>query len=140
MRKLAALILIAVVGMSLVVCGGGAGNARARTEVGVLLKEWSVTPSIEEARAGTVVFQVRNEGSAPHQLVVIKSDLPPEQLPVTNGTIAATQVRVLESMDPIGPGATGEVRFDATPGKFVLLCNVPGHYQQGMAAAFLVEP
>jgi uncharacterized cupredoxin-like copper-binding protein len=99
-----------------------------------------VIAAVEEAGEGTVVFKVRNEGSMAHQLIVIKNDLPPEQLPVANGAIAMSQVRVLESIDPIAPGATGEVRFDATPGKFVLVCNVPGHYQQGMAAAFLVEP
>lgn len=140
MRKLGALVLGVVVAGLLVACGRDGGEATVRTEVGVSLKEWSVTPAMEEARQGTVVFEVRNEGSVAHQLIVIKNDLPPDHLPVANGAIATSQVRVLESIDPIAPGATSEVRFDATPGKFVLVCNVPGHYQQGMAASFLVEP
>ena len=139
MRKLVALISGIAVAASLAACGGG-GEARARTEVNVSLKEWSVTPSTTEARDGTIVFKVRNDGSVAHQLIVVKNDLPPDQLPVANGQLATSQVRVLESIDPIAPGATGEVRFDATPGKFVLVCNVPGHYQQGMATSFLVEP
>jgi len=40
----------------------------------------------------------------------------------------------------VAAGSTSDLSFDATPGKYVLVCNVPGHYQQGMAAGFLVEP
>jgi uncharacterized cupredoxin-like copper-binding protein len=136
MRKLMAFSLAGVLAMAVVACGGD----KRSTAVGVALDEWSVTPTVAEAREGTVRFEVRNDGTMAHQLIVLKSDLPPEMLPVANGAIAMAQVRVLESIDPIAPGATGEVRFEATPGKYVLVCNVPGHYQQGMAASFLVEP
>jgi uncharacterized cupredoxin-like copper-binding protein len=139
MRKLLALAVACTFAAALLACGGSDGDTE-RTEVGVSLKEWSVSPSQTEARPGTVTFEVRNEGSMPHQLVVIKSDLPPEMLPVANGDIATSQVRILESIDPIGSGATAEVRFEATAGKYVLVCNVPGHYQQGMTTSFLIEP
>jgi uncharacterized cupredoxin-like copper-binding protein len=137
LRKLWVLALACVLTVAYAGCGG---DGEEKTSAGVSLKEWSVTVSAAEATAGAVTFQVRNEGSMPHQFIVIKNDLPPEMLPVANGAVAISQVNVLASIEPIAAGATTELRFDATPGKYVLVCNVPGHYQQGMAASFLVEP
>src|SRR5687767_5300432 len=135
MRKLMALILGCVVAAA-VACGGDERS----TTVGVALDEWSVTPSIAEVREGEVAFDVRNDGTMAHQLLVIKNDMPPEMLPVANGSIALAQVNVVRSIETVDAGSTAELSFDATPGKYVLVCNVAGHYQQGMAAGFLVEP
>ncbi len=134
MRKLTALISCVVA--AAVACGGDERS----TSVGVVLDEWSVTPSVAGVREGKVAFEVRNNGTMPHQLLVIKNDLPPEMMPVANGSIALSQVNVVRSVEAAAAGSTSELSFDATPGKYVLVCNVPGHYQQGMAAAFLVEP
>ena len=136
MRKLMAFALVGVVVLVVAACGGDERS----TDVGVVLDEWSVVPAIAEIREGKVSFEVRNDGTMSHQLLVIKNDLPPEQLPVANGAIALTQVNVVRSVESVAAGATAELSFDATPGKYVLVCNVPGHYQQGMAAGFLVEP
>jgi len=137
MRKLMTLALLCMLALAASACGG---DDTESTQVSVTLKEWEIESSASQAPSGTVVFAVRNDGSMPHQLIVIKNDLPPDMLPVSGGSIAMSQVKVLESIDPIGPGATGTVRFETTPGKYVLVCNLPGHYQQGMAAAFLVDP
>ena len=69
-----------------------------------------------------------------------RNDLPPEMLPTANGAIALSQVNAVASIEPISAGATTELRFNVTPGKYVLVCNLPGHYQQGMATSLLVEP
>ena len=135
MRELMALILGCVMS-AVVACGGDEPS----TGVDIVLDEWSVVPSVADVREGKVAFEVRNDGSMAHQLLVIKNDMPPEMLPVANGSIALSQVNVVRSLDAVAAGSTAELSFDATPGKYVLVCNVPGHYQQGMAAAFLVEP
>jgi len=135
MRKLMAMILAGVVAAA-AACGGDEGS----TDVAVVLDEWSIAPSAAEVREGKVTFKVQNDGTMAHLLFVIKNDLPPEQLPVANGSIALSQVNVVRSVEAVAAGSTSDLSFDATPGKYVLVCNVPGHYQQGMAAGFLVEP
>ena len=135
MRKLMALIL-GCAAAAVVACGGDERS----TDVTVVLDEWSVTPSVAEVLEGKVAFEVRNDGTMAHEVLVIKNDMPPEMLPVANGTIALAQVNVVRSLEMVAAGSTAELSFDATPGKYVLACNVPGHYQQGMAASFLVEP
>ena len=136
MRQLVVLAWTVAVVTLVSACGGDEKSTRT----GVVLDEWSVTPAMAETEAGKVIFEVRNEGSMPHQLVVIKNDLPPEMLPVANGSLALSQLNVVRSMEAIAADATSELQFDATPGKYVLVCNLPGHYQQGMATSFLVEP
>jgi uncharacterized cupredoxin-like copper-binding protein len=135
MRKLMALSLGCVVATA-VACGGDDRSA----SVGVVLDEWSVTPSVAEVQEGKVAFEVRNDGTMAHQLLVIKNDMPPDMLPVANGSIALAQVNVVRSVEAVAAGSTAELSFEASPGKYVLVCNVPGHYQQGMTASFLVEP
>jgi uncharacterized cupredoxin-like copper-binding protein len=49
-------------------------------------------------------------------------------------------VNVVLSAEAVAAGSAADLSFDATPGKYVLVCNVPGHYQQGMASSLLVEP
>jgi len=136
MRKLVIFALACMLVLALTACGGDEQS----TDVSVVLDEWSLTPSIADVREGKVTFEVRNDGTMSHQLFVIKNDLPPEQLPVANGSIVLSQVNVVRSVQAVAAGSTAELSFDATPGKYVLVCNVPGHYQQGMASAFLVEP
>ncbi len=39
----------------------------------------------------------------------------------------------------IDPGATGWVTLDLKPGRYELVCNLPGHYRAGMYAELDVE-
>ena len=50
-----------------------------------------------------------------------------------SGTVVA---KVEESS--LGPGATAHAVLDLSPGKYVLICNISGHYKQGMYAALQV--
>jgi uncharacterized cupredoxin-like copper-binding protein len=38
------------------------------------------------------------------------------------------------------PGQSGDLSAELQPGKYVLFCNVPGHFMAGMWAVLTVEP
>jgi uncharacterized cupredoxin-like copper-binding protein len=40
----------------------------------------------------------------------------------------------------LDPGASGSLAVDLKPGKYVLICNVPGHFASGMWTEFTVKP
>ncbi|WP_245474327.1 sulfocyanin-like copper-binding protein [Mesorhizobium sp. M2A.F.Ca.ET.042.01.1.1] len=40
----------------------------------------------------------------------------------------------------LDPGASGTLTVDLKPGKYVLICNVPGHFATGMWTEFTVKP
>jgi uncharacterized cupredoxin-like copper-binding protein len=89
--------------------------------------------------AGTVTFAVSNVGAMPHQMVVLKTDVAADKLPAGDGGKASEEGRVGATTD-IAPGGDDQyLTFDdLEPGKYVLICNVPGHYGLGQYASFEV--
>ncbi|MPZ50247.1 MAG: hypothetical protein GEU75_13280 [Dehalococcoidia bacterium] len=123
-------------------CGGGGVK-----EVKASLKEWSITPEVSQIESGKVRFVVANDGSEPHELVIIRSDLSSDALPVVDGKVDEERVDIIDEIEPFAAGTTEQKTVDLEAGKYVLICNiverVPGepvesHYEKGMRTAFLV--
>jgi uncharacterized cupredoxin-like copper-binding protein len=112
----------------------------------------SLVPFVDSAPAGDVTFRVKNLGTIEHEMIVLKTDTPFDQLPVADGgdppapvTTGADKVdegaSVGETGDPnLQPGETRTFTITGmTAGKYVLVCNLAGHYQMGMRAPFTVS-
>lgn len=109
------------------------------TDVSVALASaspFSLIPTVGSAKAGKVRFIAANFGTMTHEMVVVKTDKTPKQLAESNGT-ADESTSVGEAAD-IAPGETKTVTLDLKPGRYILLCNLPGHYAAGMYHAFVV--
>jgi uncharacterized cupredoxin-like copper-binding protein/mono/diheme cytochrome c family protein len=114
--------------------GGGGGNG-----IGVTLSEFKVTPASTSTAAGDVTFNVSNQGAVAHELVVIKTDLAADALPQKTGAVDEAAVNVAKKTANIASKKSENLSVTLTPGKYVLICNVPGHYQAGMHAEFTVQ-
>jgi uncharacterized cupredoxin-like copper-binding protein len=82
---------------------------------------------------------VTNKGSLAHELVVFRTDMTIGDLPIgSDGKVdeSAGQVIGEIEVDELQPGAEASATFQLGSGKYVLLCNLPGHYAQGMRSAF----
>jgi uncharacterized cupredoxin-like copper-binding protein len=135
------LIALAMLGTA---CGGGkpgASGADASGRVTVELKEFTLTPASSSAPAGEITFVARNVGTIDHQLVVLKTDLDPSAVPVRNfkADEMAPGVKKAGEIKEFKPGSAATATFDLDPGRYVLICNVPTHYNGGMRAAFAVR-
>lgn len=121
--------------------GGGATPTPAAQKVAVELGEWTVKPSSATVKAGRVEFAATNKGQLAHELVVFKTDVASGGLPVKDGQADEAAGTVIGEIKPeeLGPGKTDSHAWDLSAGRYVLLCNVAGHYQAGMHAAFTVE-
>jgi uncharacterized cupredoxin-like copper-binding protein len=106
------------------------------TRVRVQLVEFKVLASVSTVRAGKVTFVVRNAGRLPHMFVVIKTNLAPGAVPV-KGARASEQGKV-GAIPVFAPGKTRTLTLTLKPGKYVLICNVPGHYLAGQRTGFRV--
>lgn len=92
--------------------------------------------------AGTVSLRVTNTGALTHELVVLP--LAPGQQPGgrpvgTDGTVGETGSLGEASAtcgaghgDGIAPGAVSWLTLILRPGRYELICNLPGHYAMGM--------
>ena len=122
-----------------------AAPAGAQQQVAVSLNDspFEVTANPSSVAAGAVDFQVSNDGAGlPHNLRVIRTDLAPDALPVDSSTnmVDESQVNVVASTSQdLAQGAMETVSANLTGGNYVLICNIPGHYDDnGMYTAFTV--
>lgn len=148
-------VFAALVALSLIAasCGGGAKETSGgKTEPGLKtegggetvdaeLKEMTITASPSSIAAGSVTFAATNVGTIDHELVVLKTDLAPDALPVKDGKVeeAGTGIQAIGEIEEFAPGKTESATFNLEAGKYVLLCNIASHYQAGMRAAFTVS-
>jgi uncharacterized cupredoxin-like copper-binding protein len=112
------------------------GAAPTKTLVKVQLKEFKVLPSPTTAKGGAVSFSVKNIGKIAHEFVVLKTNLPPAKLP-TKGS-KAVEIGRVGIVGPLKPGISKSLNLTLKAGKYVLLCNLPGHYQAGQRVRFTV--
>lgn len=106
--------------------------------VAASMDEFSITADAS-ADANGVTFRVKNAGAIAHEFVVIKTDLGVDALPQAGGVVDESQVEVVGRIDQYAGGETREATFNLAPGNYLLICNLPAHYQLGMTTAFTVN-
>ena len=107
--------------------------------IGVTLADFTVTADPDSASAGEVTFDVTNDAEQIHEFVVFKTDLAADQLPTDEGgdvDEAGAGVELVDEIEDIEGGSTQSLTVNLDAGSYVLICNLPGHYQQGMHAGF----
>jgi uncharacterized cupredoxin-like copper-binding protein len=107
--------------------GDSGGAAIAATE-----KDFSIAIDPTEVAAGEVTFTVNNEGPAAHEFVVIQTDTAPGDLTVEDGLVSEDGLTVIGEAEDIAPSTTVPLTLTLETGQYVIICNLPGHYQQGM--------
>jgi uncharacterized cupredoxin-like copper-binding protein len=135
MRKLVLIGVMAAVAAALAI--PAAFGRSDKTIVAVKLKEFKVLPAPISAKAGPVAFKVKNVGALAHEFVIVKTNLPPGKLPVKANRVT---LKPLGKIGPFQPGKGGALVLSLKAGKYVLYCNVAGHYKPGgQYAAFVVK-
>lgn len=118
-------------------------------QVNVLLKEWAVVASKAQVQAGKVYFLATNDGpSNVHELVIIKTDLPADQLLFEEAKVPEDKVNMIGEIPPFLPMQSASGTFTLEPGNYVLICNIrelegfeyESHYREGMRTALKVIP
>ncbi len=115
---------------------GGSAPAAKATVVAVTQKEWAIEPAVSSVGPGNVTFQVTNQGQLTHEFVVLQTDAAPGSIPIESGK--ASEAGHQGEVQDVPPGTTKTLTLNLPPGNYVLICNLPGHYEAGMHAAFTV--
>jgi uncharacterized cupredoxin-like copper-binding protein len=86
--------------------------------------------------AGHYVFVDTNHGPSPHELVIWKTALSTNHLPLgANRKVnedSPTLASALDSGSSLDPGETRLLTATLEPGHYVIVCNLPGHFMAGM--------
>ena len=124
--------------VTIAACSGAAEVIPTDVDVAVHMQDYRVILSVPGAKAGTVKFGIKNEGGMEHSFELIKSDLPFDKLPTT-ADAKAKEDGLIKQVKSIAVGKVSVVSVDLAAGTYVIICNVAGHYQLGMRAAFTVN-
>lgn len=111
------------------------GCAPVEPGLSLELSDHSIATDHASVPAGHIVFSIHNGGSGVHELAVVRADAAADQLPYDSGSARATVTDIVAEREAIVAGATKRLSVDLGPGRYVLICNVPGHYAAGMRVA-----
>jgi uncharacterized cupredoxin-like copper-binding protein len=119
--------------------GATTSAGSAAGTIAVELSEWSVKAG-GPGRAGKIEFNAKNVGTIPHEFVVLKTDADPASLTKdANARVDEAKYPPVGRTKEIAPGSSEKLEASLTAGKYVLLCNIAGHYDLGMHAGFTVN-
>ena len=94
---------------------GGGGETVDLSEV-----EYKIDPADATVKAGSVTFNVSNDGQTVHNLEI-----------EGNG--------VEEESEDLQPGSTGQLTVDLEPGTYEMYCSIDGHEDLGMKGEITVQ-
>jgi uncharacterized cupredoxin-like copper-binding protein len=129
--------LLLGVAVTVAACAGGSEAIPADVDVAVHLKDYRVELSVDTVKPGTVRFGVKNEGGMEHSFELMRTDLPFDKLPTVDAKVK--EDGLVKQVKSLAVGKVSVVTAVLAAGKYVIICNVAGHYQLGMRAALTVQ-
>jgi uncharacterized cupredoxin-like copper-binding protein len=98
--------------------------------------EFSMVAKPAQVPAGKVTFDVANRGTILHEMVVVPGD-GAAALKRPDGT--ASEKGSPGEVPDVQPGKGGAVTITLPAGRYVVLCNLPGHFAGGMYTTLVVK-
>jgi uncharacterized cupredoxin-like copper-binding protein len=132
------LALLLGLALTIAACAPAAENIPADVDVAVHMQDYRVLLSVATVKAGQVRIGVKNEGGMEHSFELIKTDIAFDQLPTT-ADAKAKEDGLVKQVKSLAVGKVAVVTADLAAGKYVIICNIAGHYQLGMRAALTVN-
>lgn len=121
--------------------GGGNGAASATPVIGVTERDFHISaPKV--VMAGDVVLRVRNDGPDTHELLVVRA-ANVGLLPIRTDGLTLNEESLQQSkagaLEPGEPHVVRDLRLQLAPGRYVLFCNMAGHFMAGMRTMLVVR-
>jgi uncharacterized cupredoxin-like copper-binding protein len=124
-KSVSSVMVFVVLAATLAACG-----PKGPTVVDVTLTEYKVEMSKTSIPAGTIKFNITNDGSIVHELVLEPGGAVDDPLESNNTPSEAEDIQ---------PGQTVTLEWTIdTPGQYQLSCHLPGHFENGMTTSFEV--
>jgi uncharacterized cupredoxin-like copper-binding protein len=107
----------------------------------VIEREFSISAAPGHLDYGAIKFHLDNAGRIEHEFLILRTNLPETKLPLKPAEdpggvqvdLLGSGIEAVEYKENDIP-SNSVLDFDLTlpPGRYVLICNRPGHYMQGM--------
>ncbi len=142
--------LLAAAVFAVAACGGdgeeeaaadpGGGTPVAAT-LGGDAGEYAITVDPTSAAGGDITFSIVNEGELEHEFEVFSGSVDPAEVPIEEerANFEGLGVEEIDEVEDLAGGDEAQLTVDLAPGEHLLVCNLPGHFEQGMHTTFTVE-
>jgi uncharacterized cupredoxin-like copper-binding protein len=102
-----------------------------------------MTLNTDHVKAGKVKFEVTNSSSnMVHEFLILKTNMKFEDFPKDPENPAVVDEDKLKGVkelsSDLNPGNAGTLTMNLKPGRYVVFCNQPGHFDGGMHLVFTV--
>lgn len=108
------------------------------TEIGARLTEDSITLEATRVEPGAIRFRIDNVGTEVHEFEIFSGATPSMVLPVSSNVADTTSLSLVDEIENLFPGQ-GTLTVDLAPGTYLIICNLPGHYELGMSTTITVD-
>jgi uncharacterized cupredoxin-like copper-binding protein len=112
-----------------------AGKDMSKGTMGIAL-------SVDTVKAGEITFEVLNSSKDTiHEMIITRLRDLTMLFPYSGSESKVDEDRmpdILGEVSELDPSKTAALRLDLKPGKYLLFCNVPGHFMAGMWTIFTV--
>ena len=136
MRPRAPIARIVAVGIAAALAACGSTPAPPGALVGIRLEDFTIKATRTTLPAGTVTFRVANDGPSTHELLVVRTDEPIDRLPLdANGLRVdeeSPRIRIVKTVETLLIGDRSDLTVTLPPGRYLLFCNLEGHYLSKM--------
>jgi uncharacterized cupredoxin-like copper-binding protein len=115
------------------------GGAVAATDgqVTVTTTEFAFSPMEITTKPGKLKLTLVNDGKVEHEIVVLKTNQAAGAMKVSGGRVSESTS--VGEVSETAAGATKSTTLDLKAGKYVIVCNISGHYQAGMRGTLTVQ-
>lgn len=132
-------LLIPLAAVASLVGACGDDGAADGSTIDVTLADDAVTLSETEASAGTLTFSATNDGTLTHEIEVFEGEKDPTTLPIEDHVANTEGWTLVDEIEDITPGSSADLTVDLDPGTYQVVCNLSGHFENGMYATLTVS-
>jgi len=130
-----------VAAVALPAAGSSSGRAATGTKAYRVTERDFGISAPKSVTAGDLTLTVRNYGPDQHELIIVRTDrarlpLRSDGLTVDEETL---QKRTIEALEPSPAGDVHRLHLRLAAGRYVLFCNMAGHYLGGMHTMLVVR-
>ncbi len=132
-------VVFALTTVPLLAAACGDDDDDGALELSATLDSYSIELGDTTIPAGEVEIEAENVSGEMHELVVIRTDLAEDALPVESNKVVEDGLDVIGEIEEFDGGDTESETFTLAAGRYVLICNIVAHYDLGMHTTLTIE-
>jgi hypothetical protein len=135
-------LLACSVALALTLAGcGGSGKPAVGAVIGITERDFHIATTTTHVVTGAVTLRIHNAGPDEHELIIAPERRDGLPLRADGFTVDEESIASSEpgSIEPQQPDHTELLSVHLKPGRYVLFCNMEGHYMAGMHTVLVVR-